>query len=200
MQLPRLVQFHKVLADPTRIKMILLLSNKPLNGQELAEMLNISTPTVTHHVNKLREVGLLHQRRDKNTIYFSLDEKTLERSNGAIMKLLQQAKVEEGEDVSNEDQKQMRDTVIQNFFTKDGRLKQIPSQLKKKVIILEYLVGKLEKEKQYQERELNQFIKQFHDDFATIRREFIMHQFMYREDSVYELNPRELWTKWEKLS
>ncbi|MBM7662632.1 putative transcriptional regulator [Bacillus mesophilus] len=200
MQLSRLVQFHKVLADPTRIKMILLLSNKPLNGQELAEMLNISTPTVTHHVNKLREVGLLHQRRDKNTIYFTLDEKTLERSNESIIKLIRQAKSEEGKDMLSEEQTQMRDHVIQNFFTSDGRLKQIPSQLKKKVIILEYLIGKLEKEKQYQEREINQFIKQFHDDFATIRREFIMHQFMYRENSVYELNPRELWTKWEKLS
>ncbi|WP_456276782.1 DUF2087 domain-containing protein [Bacillus sp. AK128] len=200
MQLSRVVKFYKVLADPTRIKMILLLAKGQLNGQELADHLNISTPTVTHHANKLREVSLLKQRREKNTIYFSLDEKTIEQSNHAIMKLIEQAKGEVGEEMLTEEQLKVRDTVIQNFITKDGKIKQIPSQLKKKVIILEWLVGKLEKGKKYQEIEINQFIKQFHEDFATIRREFIMHQFMYREESVYELNPKELWTKWEKLS
>ena len=32
-----------------------------------------------------------------------------------------------------------------------------------------------------------------------LRREFIMHQFMYREDGVYELNPREIWTRWDQV-
>ncbi|WP_246943015.1 metalloregulator ArsR/SmtB family transcription factor [Bacillus pinisoli] len=201
MQLSRLVQFHKVLADPTRIRMVLILAKGPIHGQELSERLNISTSTVTHHANKLREVGLLHQRRDKNTIYFSLNEKSLQQSSSAILKLIDQARTEKGEvDVLTEEQQKMRNNVISNFLTKEGRLKQIPSQLKKKVMVLTYMAEKLEKGKKYQEKELNEFIKQFHEDFATIRREFIMHQFMYREDSVYELNPEELWTKWEKLS
>lgn len=34
---------------------------------------------------------------------------------------------------------------------------------------------------------------------ATIRREFIMHQYMYRENDVYEMNPQEMWTRWEKV-
>lgn len=51
----------------------------------------------------------------------------------------------------------------------------------------------------YPERELNEWIKQYHEDFATIRRELIMHQFMYREREMYELNPREMWTRWDQV-
>ncbi|HYK74516.1 MAG TPA: DUF2087 domain-containing protein, partial [Pseudoneobacillus sp.] len=35
----------------------------------------------------------------------------------------------------------------------------------------------------------------YHDDYATIRREFIINQYMYRENGVYELNPVEMWAK-----
>jgi hypothetical protein len=68
------------------------------------------------------------------------------------------------------------------------------------LIVLEHVVAKLEQGRKYNEKEINEFIKTFHNDFATIRREFIMHQFMYRENQIYELNPQEMWAKWELLS
>ncbi|MET3207797.1 UNVERIFIED_CONTAM: hypothetical protein ABIC26_000733 [Paenibacillus sp. PvR008] len=81
----------------------------------------------------------------------------------------------------------------------DGKLRQIPSQYKKKLIVLQMLAEKLEPGRVYPERELNEWIKQYHEDFATIRRELIMHQFMYREREMYELNPREMWTRWDQV-
>ena len=47
---------------------------------------------------------------------------------------------------------------------------------------------------------MNTFIKQYYDDFCTIRREFIVHGFMDREDNMYRINGREVWTKWEELN
>lgn len=93
-----------------------------------------------------------------------------------------------------------RDSVVKNFFTSEGRLKSIPVQLKKKLVVLEQLVSKLEPGRKYSEKEMNDFIKDYHDDFATIRREFIIHQFMFRENQIYELNPQEMWVKWDELS
>lgn len=49
----------------------------------------------------------------------------------------------------------------------------------------------------YEEKEINEYIKNFHDDFATIRREFITNQYMYRENGIYEVNPPEMWAKIE---
>lgn len=92
----------------------------------------------------------------------------------------------------------LKESVLRNFFAKDGRLRQIPAQYKKKLIALQYMVEKLEPGVVYSEKEINEFIKPFHEDYATIR-EFIMHQFMYRENERYELNPPELWTHWENV-
>ncbi|MNV71264.1 hypothetical protein D3C71_1642730 [compost metagenome] len=94
----------------------------------------------------------------------------------------------------------LKESVLRNFFAKDGRLRQIPAQYKKKLIALQYMVEKLEPGVVYTEKEINEFIKAFHEDFATIRREFIMHQFMYRQNDKYELNPQEMWTHWENVN
>lgn len=99
----------------------------------------------------------------------------------------------------NEKLEKFKQTVVRNFFAADGRLKQIPVQLKKKLVVLEELAGKLEYGRAYPEAELNAFIKRYHEDFATIRREFINHRFMSRENNVYVLNSREWWDRWEQL-
>lgn len=98
-----------------------------------------------------------------------------------------------------EEHLRIQQSVIKNFYTAEGRLKSIPSQLKKKLIVLSHMASRLEKGRKYSEKDINTFIKQFHEDFATIRREFIMHQFMFREQEIYELNPVEMWAKWETL-
>lgn len=90
-------------------------------------------------------------------------------------------------------------SVLRNFITKDGTLRSIPAQYKKKLVILEYLVEHLEAGKEYPEKDINAFIKHYHADYATIRREFIIHQYMSRDLEIYIRNPRELWTQWEKV-
>ncbi|WP_018757995.1 metalloregulator ArsR/SmtB family transcription factor [Paenibacillus terrigena] len=195
MQLDRLVRFHKTIGDVTRIRILALLKNGPLHGQALADKLSVSAPTITHHMAKLREVDLIYERRDKNTIYFYLDEKSLIQQSEAIVKKVQSA----AELVTSADQEKVRqdelkaESILRNFFTKEGTLKHLPAQHKKKLLVLHHLVEGLQPGKKYLESELNDYIRQFHPDFATIRREFIMNHFMYREQDIYELNPRELW-------
>lgn len=88
---------------------------------------------------------------------------------------------------------QEKQSVLKNFLTESGAIKNIPAQHKKKLIVLEYMVKGLESGRQYTEKEINEYIQRFHEDFATIRREFIVQAFMYRENSIYEVNPEEMW-------
>ncbi|MFD2611358.1 DUF2087 domain-containing protein [Paenibacillus gansuensis] len=201
MQLDKVVSYHKALADPTRIRILILLADGERNGQVLAEKLGVTPATITHHAAKLREASLINERRDKNTIYFSLNHYFIKNSAAATEHLIyQNANSKGGTDILHDDHKRIRDSVIKNFFTSEGKLKTIPAQTKKKLIVLEHLVSRLEKGRKYSEKEMNDFIKNVHEDFATIRREFIMHQFMFRESEVYELNPQEMWARWEDLS
>lgn len=192
MQLNRLVEFYKIMGDPTRVRIVALLAKGPLHGQAIAGKLGLTAPTITHHLNKMREVHVVYERRDKNTIYFYLNESFIKQQAGFLSQLLDKGgeELEDMVDVSLERQK-----VIRNFFTRDGKLKTIPSQRKKKLIVFEHMVQGLKRGKRYEEKEINEYIKQFHEDYATIRREFIMNHYMYRENGIYELNPEEMWAK-----
>ncbi|MGP3786171.1 DUF2087 domain-containing protein [Paenibacillus sp. 1A_MP2] len=195
MQLEKIVAYHKALADPTRLRMLLLLSQGELHGQALAEKLNLSQPTVTHHASKLREAALIKERREKIRC-FSLNPYFIrEHAQASVDFIFRQEEVADMSDVNET----LKASVMRNFFSKDGRLRQIPAQHKKKLIVLGHLVEQLEFGRKYTEKEINTFIQNYHEDFATIRREFIMHQFMYREDGIYELNPKEMWTRWDQV-
>lgn len=188
MQLNRLVNFHKTIGDKTRIRIISMLKEGPLHGQAIAGKLGLTAPTISHHIAKLREIDVIYQRREKNTIYFYLNEKKLAYMAEAILRV---GSDEQMEQFQVEDREKYK--VLKNFITADGMLKNIPAQRKKKLIILEHIVSKLEMGKIYSEREINEHITQYHEDYATIRREFVMCQFMFRQDGQYELNPKEMW-------
>lgn len=192
MQLNRLVAFYKTMGDPTRIRIVFLLAKGPPHGQAIAGKLGLTPPTITHHLNKLREINLVYQRRDKNSVYFYLNESVLKHQSGVLAKLADKEEVKKMEEQNSENQK-----VIENFFTRDGKLKNIPAQRKKKLMVFEHLIKGLKMGKKYEEKELNEYIKQFHEDYATIRREFIINHYMYRENGIYELNPPEMWAKIE---
>jgi len=189
MQLNKIVEFHKALGDLTRIRIIALLQQGPLHGQAIAGKLGLKPPTITHHMAKLREVGLIKEKRDKNTIYFSLNTKVLESSAKAILAVGTGGKASMEMSVTAEE----RTAIINNFFTKDGKLKNYPAQRKKKLVVLAHMAKGLEFGKVYPEKEINEYLKQYHEDYATLRRERIMCQYMYRENNQYELNPVELW-------
>lgn len=199
MQLNRIVNFHKALADTTRVRILALLAKEPYHGLALAERLGITPSTITHHMAKLRDAGLIKSRREKNTIYFYLEEKTLQRDAQATIDVILQS-VTPGVIVQEEEmfildtrKEKEREAVLRNFFTPDGKLKQIPVQRKKKCIVLERLLEGLEVGRKYSEKEINEHIKTFHSDYATIRREFIINHYLYRENGIYELNPQEMW-------
>ena len=96
MQLDKVVNYHKALADPTRIRLLILLADGELNGQVLAEKLGVTPATVTHHAAKLREASLINERREKNTIYFSLNDYFIKNGSNAAANLIYRTSNQKG--------------------------------------------------------------------------------------------------------
>ena len=57
---------------------------------------------------------------------------------------------------------------------------------KKRLIVLEHLANAFEFNKTYTEREVNIIIADYHDDFATLRRELINERLLTRENGIYQ--------------
>ncbi|MCI8556729.1 MAG: winged helix-turn-helix transcriptional regulator [Lachnospiraceae bacterium] len=60
----------KALSDPTRRRILKLLSDRDLTAGEIAECFDISKPSISHHLNTLKTAGLvLDERKGQNIIY-----------------------------------------------------------------------------------------------------------------------------------
>jgi len=67
------------LADPSRILILYLLSEGPLNVNTLVEKLDLPQPTVSRHLKVLRERGLVIAERDGQSVYYTLaDSRVIE--------------------------------------------------------------------------------------------------------------------------
>jgi hypothetical protein len=77
-----------------------------------------------------------------------------------------------------------RQKVLKTFF-KHGRLVQFPTQLKKRLVILEKLLEEFEPERTYTELEVNQTLVEFNEDVASLRRGMISNGLMEREKGIY---------------
>jgi ArsR family transcriptional regulator, arsenate/arsenite/antimonite-responsive transcriptional repressor len=66
----------RCLGDETRLQLVLMLRSQPeLCVCELVEALALPQPTVSRHLARLREIGLLLDRRDSQWIYYRLSDR-----------------------------------------------------------------------------------------------------------------------------
>ena len=176
---PQLLLFFKALANEARLKIVGLLAHQPRSVDELATMLNLSAPTVSHHLARLQAAGLVEARAEQHYHVYALNQATLETM---AREILSTQTLDEMVGAVNEDafaQKVLGDFVVR------GRLKTIPSQLKKRDVVVRWLAQKFEPGKRYPEKQVNAILKAHHEDFATLRRELVDHALLARKDGVY---------------
>ena len=67
------------LSDPTRQRIVAVLSNERLNVSELTERFSLSQPAISHHLRILSQAGLLVQERQGRERLYRLDAKCCQR-------------------------------------------------------------------------------------------------------------------------
>jgi ArsR family transcriptional regulator, arsenate/arsenite/antimonite-responsive transcriptional repressor len=76
----------RALADPARVKILNLLatSEAPVCACEFEPALGLAQPTVSHHLKKLTEAGLLEREERGRWAYFSLNREALALVGGLV--------------------------------------------------------------------------------------------------------------------
>lgn len=173
------VQLFKCLADPSRLRILQSLTLEDMYVERLAERLGVTPPTVSFHLKKLAEAGLVRSYRTQYYAMYALNRDMLE---ARIIDLIRQ---EPGEaDAQARRDEAYRQKVLAAFF-EYGKLKSIPAQKKKERIVLEELVKGFEPGRRYTEREVNIILADAYDDFCTLRRDLIGEGLLQRESGVY---------------
>ena len=180
-ELERLVAVFRALADPARLRIIGAIAERPRTGKELSEALGLTPPTISHHMAKLTGVGLVRMTPEGTRHTYSLDESAL-REVSRRAAGVETAAPDDGTDPEARE----RAKVLRDFFA-GPRLKQVPAQRKKRVIVLQHLLERFDPARSYPEKEVNALLREAHEDVATLRRELVDYGFMQRESGVYRV-------------
>lgn len=181
--------FLRALGDESRLRIYRLLGRGEISVGELAEAMELREPTVSHHLNKLREAGLVTLRAEGNLRFYRQSRPDLER----FRKLL--ARIEEPDEEYEpiEDDQSWIDALgwppehaqVLRDYTFQGRLKRLPVRKQKPLkVILYWLTGMFEFGRDYSEAEVNEVIRSVYEkDYVSLRRDLISYGCLLRDAS-----------------
>jgi ArsR family transcriptional regulator, repressor of sdpIR and other operons len=75
----------KSLSDPTRREILKLLRAQDLPAGEIASRFDVTWPSISHHLNVLKDSGLVLVRREGQTLIYSLNATVLQEALAEMM-------------------------------------------------------------------------------------------------------------------
>jgi DNA-binding transcriptional ArsR family regulator len=82
------VRLHRALGDSTRLKILKLLASRDLYLTEIAQQLELSKPTIKHHLALLRSAGLVTITESGTVMYYTLRRNRLDDASAEIKRFL----------------------------------------------------------------------------------------------------------------
>jgi DNA-binding transcriptional ArsR family regulator len=173
------LRFFKAMADESRLRIVGVLAQGPRSVDELAALLNLRSPTISHHLARLRAAGLVSMRSDGNTHLYQLDIEALRLLSRELLSAERVASFADTVEAEGWERKVLRD------FFEGERLKEIPASRKKRAVVLRWLAERFVPDRRYGEIEVNRILERHHPDPATLRRELVGAALLRREQSIY---------------
>ncbi len=175
-----LLAFFKALADANRLKIVGLLAREPCTVEDLAAMLELSPSTVSHHLSRLSEAGLVFARPQGRFNFYQLETAALEDMARRLLSRESLPAVAEDVDISAYDR-----SIVGRFMGPDGRIKVLPAEQKKLLAVLRYVARAFEPGVLYSEKQLKGMLSEYFEDTTTLRRLLVDFRFLERESGVY---------------
>ena len=169
----------KALADASRLAIVSSLLEQPQYVEEIAKRHALAASTVSFHLKKLEQAGLITSRKEQYYVVVAANAPLL---NTTLKELV--AACATGRALQDERFDAYRAKVIATFFP-HGVLERLPSQHKKRLIVLEQFAQRFETERRYTENEVTALIRPLFDDYCTVRRLLVDENLIRRDDTGY---------------
>ena len=92
--MPSITKTLKVVADPNRLRILLLLKGEELSVAELQEILAMGQSTISTHLSQLKQAELVEDRRTGKSNFYRLGVASDSRPDSVLLRLLSQAETE----------------------------------------------------------------------------------------------------------
>src|SRR5438876_2820359 len=87
--MPSTINFLRLIADPTRLRVLLLLEQEELSVAELQEILGMGQSRISSHLAQLKRVGAVVDRRAGKNVYYGLKDFSRNGARGRVQELVQ---------------------------------------------------------------------------------------------------------------
>ncbi len=169
----------RALADPSRLAIVASLRERPHCVEELADALHRAPSTLSFHLRRLEEAGLVTKTRRQYYLVYELRPELL------ALPLRDLVAAPAGDDEpERRRQRRWREQVLHTFFRR-GVLVQLPRQHRKRLVVLEQLLPRFERGRRYPEAEVNEVLGAVHADYCTLRRLFVDEGYLARDGEAY---------------
>jgi len=175
-----LLAFFKALADPSRLRIVGLLSRERLTVEDLAAELKLSTSTTSHHLKRLTEVGLVGAEPQGYYRYYSLREQNLRDMASRLLGEGDLAELGYADSQFPDHARGSFEDKVMRAFTDQGRITAFPVQEKKRRVLIDYVATAFTLGRRYQEKEVNAILERFNEDTAYMRRALVDYGIMDR--------------------
>jgi hypothetical protein len=165
----------RALADPTRLSAAGLLARGPATAAGVAKELGLRTDAVQRHLTRLARVGIVAVEADRRT--YRLQANGLRAAAAAAGPARDPGLALGAADDEEE-------SVLRQYF-RAGRLVEVPVKRSKRLVVLQRLALEFEVGVHYPERQVNETLKRFHPDAATLRRHLVDEEFLSRDHGDY---------------
>ncbi len=182
MEISKSLTILKSISDVSRLRVINSLMLKSQYVEELSKRLNLAESTISFHLKKLEQAEIVFKSKEQYYVVYHLNEEILNLKLKDFLTTDNLDYYVEEERISK-----YRDGVIKAFY-KNGKLKALPVQRKKKIIILHEFMKLFKAGMQYSETEINELITHQYEDYCTVRRLLIEEGFMNRKNAIYTID------------
>ena len=164
--------FARLCLDPVRLAALGRSAERDLTTENLVAAMGVSRRTALETIAALRLAGVTDE--DDQLLFDVLREVavTLPKPEDAS------AAITEGEWTPSEIK------VLKTYFSGE-RLVEIPTQRRKRMVVLERLAQDFEPGLRYDEAEVSQRLERYHNDYAALRRYMVEESLMTRADGIY---------------
>ncbi len=176
----------KALSDESRLLILRLLNEHEYSVGDLAAKVELTEPTVSHHLSRLHAAGLVTLRMAGNQRFYAPNATGLAKFKKLVETVEhfppKAPKVESDQswidalDWAEEDKEVLRE------YTENGRIKRLPSRQKKGLVLLRWLAHKFAPDQLYTEKEVNAILSEAYErDYVSLRRDLVDFKFLGRE-------------------
>lgn len=177
----------KALADKSRLTIVQSLLERPHYMEELAKRHALAPSTISFHLRKLEQAGLVTSRKEQYYVMVEANQAVFDTSLRQLITAAPGSREEQQERIFD-----YRRRVLETFF-REGRLEKLPAQHKKRLIVLQAFAARFERQRRYDESQVTELILPLYDDYCTIRRLLVDEELIRRDGTSYwreiELEP-----------